>query len=583
MTGNRIRNKSYSCYICQKLVINISRHMKLVHVNDTSIAKILALPKNSLERRKEFAKITREGNFYHNCEVLRTKIGELILTRRPTFAERKKYSYSDYAPCPRCLGFMLKKNITHHVKYNCTENKIPNSSSHKHMDENNAMLAGMLGTFVSSDFTENILLKMRSDEITKICREDELIVKLGYMMYERYDITQRELIRQSMRQIGRLLLEIRKNNHHIKSLSECLQPRYFDSVIIATKSLCLTFSSVTNRPQFGIPSLALKIGYSLKKCANFERGNALRRGDIKKNKELESFLALMDIEWSMRISSNALNTLHVRKFNCTQLLPITSDLIKLNNYLETEIKNITKQIEKDLQPSRDTWYHLASITLSKIVVFNKRRSGETSKMTIEQYSARPLWSEQTTEESKNAMTEFEKQLARHFCLVEIYGKRGKKVPVLLTPDTKHAVDLLIKTRTLAGIPKENPYIFARSGSSLEYMRGHDCLRKCLSNVTLQSPENINGTKLRKYVATVTQLINLTENETDWLARHLGHDVRVHRDFYRLHESAVELTKISRLLMAVDNGEASRFAGRKLDEIELSGKYMSLTNSMFNNN
>ncbi|KAG5862139.1 hypothetical protein JTB14_035810 [Gonioctena quinquepunctata] len=375
------------------------------------------------------------------------------------------------------------------------------------------------------------------------------------MLYERYDITQRELIRQSMRQIGRLLLEIRKNNNHINSLSQCLQPRYFDSVINATKSLCLTFSSVTNRPQFGIPSLALKIGYSLKKCANFERGNALRRGDIKKNKELESFLALMDIEWSIRISSNALNTLHVRKFNCTQLLPITSDLIKLNNYLETEMKKLTEQIEVDLQPSRDIWYHLASITLSKIVVFNKRRSGETSKMTIEQYSTRPLWSEQTTEESKNAMTDFEKQLAKHFCVVEIYGKRGKKVPVLLTPDMKHAVDLLIKTRTLAGISKENPYVFARTGSSLEYMRGHNCLRKCLSNVTLQSPENINGTKLRKYVATVTQIINLTENETDWLARHLGHDIRVHRDFYRLHESAVELTKISRLLMAEDNGEA----------------------------
>lgn len=63
---------------------------------------------------------------------------------------------------------------------------------------------------------------------------------------------------------------------------------------------------------------------------------------------------------------------------------------------------------------------------------------------------------------------------------------------------------------------------------------------------LQSPENINGTKLQKFAATVTQVINVTENETYWLARHLGHDIRVHRDFYRLHESAVELTKISTL-------------------------------------
>ncbi|KAG5865126.1 hypothetical protein JTB14_030199 [Gonioctena quinquepunctata] len=95
--------------------------------------------------------------------------------------------------------------------------------------------------------------------------------------------------------------------------------------------------------------------------------------------------------------------------------------------------------------------------------------------------------------------------------------------------------------------------------------------KCIANVDLQMPENINDTKLRKYIASVSQVLNMTENETDWLVRHLGHDIRIHREFYRLHESSVELTKISRLLMAFDNGEATKFHGRKLNEIELTGE------------
>ncbi|XP_050505686.1 uncharacterized protein LOC126892429 [Diabrotica virgifera virgifera] len=61
---------------------------------------------------------------------------------------------------------------------------------------------------------------------------------------------------------------------------------------------------------------------------------------------------------------------------------------------------------------------------------------------------------------------------------------------------------------------------------------------------------------------------MSENEYDWLARHLGHDIRVHREFYRLHESAVELTKVSRLLIAVDKGEASRFAGKRIEDISI---------------
>lgn len=46
-------------------------------------------------------------------------------------------------------------------------------------------------------------------------------------------------------------------------------------------------------------------------------------------------------------------------------------------------------------------------------------------------------------------------------MVEIRGKRGRKVPVILTPEVKDSIDLLIKTRKAVGIPDENPYIFAR--------------------------------------------------------------------------------------------------------------------------
>lgn len=65
-------------------------------------------------------------------------------------------------------------------------------------------------------------------------------------------------------------------------------------------------------------------------------------------------------------------------------------------------------------------------------------------------------------------------------------------------------------------------------------------------------------------------LQLPNSELDWLATHLGHDISVHRNFYRLQESTLELAKVSKLLVAVDEGNASQMAGKKLDEIGLNG-------------
>ncbi|XP_018574901.1 uncharacterized protein LOC108913763 [Anoplophora glabripennis] len=61
---------------------------------------------------------------------------------------------------------------------------------------------------------------------------------------------------------------------------------------------------------------------------------------------------------------------------------------------------------------------------------------------------------------------------------------------------------------------------------------------------------------------------MSENEYDWLARHLGHDITVHKEFYRMHESAIELTEISRILLAVDQGEAQKYVGKHINEINI---------------
>lgn len=157
-------------------------------------------------------------------------------------------------------------------------------------------------------------------------------------------------------------------------------------------------------------------------------------------------------------------------------------------------------------------------------------------------------------------------------LIEITGKRNRKVPILLTQETKSAVELLITKRPSA-IPSANKFVFARATrGSLGHLRGWDCVSANVKEVQgyLKEPKAITSTKLRKYVATVSQTAALTEQDVDWLAKHLGHEIRVHREFYRLHESSIELAKVSKLLLAVDSGNIKNMAGKSLADMSVEG-------------
>ncbi|KAL0155304.1 hypothetical protein M9458_049567, partial [Cirrhinus mrigala] len=67
---------------------------------------------------------------------------------------------------------------------------------------------------------------------------------------------------------------------------------------------------------------------------------------------------------------------------------------------------------------------------------------------------------------------------------------------------------------------------------------------------------------------MSQILNLKDNELDQLASFLGHDIRVHRDYYRLPDATIEIAKISKLLLAMEKGNLARFQGKSLDEIEI---------------
>ena len=64
------------------------------------------------------------------------------------------------------------------------------------------------------------------------------------------------------------------------------------------------------------------------------------------------------------------------------------------------------------QPQLDDWSLLAQFTLTRLVIFNKRRGGEASKLALKVYQERLDWSKANSSEITKSLNEFEKELSR---------------------------------------------------------------------------------------------------------------------------------------------------------------------------
>lgn len=86
------------------------------------------------------------------------------------------------------------------------------------------------------------------------------------------------------------------------------------------------------------------------------------------------------------------------------------------------------------------------------------------------------------------------------------GMGARRVPLLLPADILVAMDELAKHRQSCGIPDSNIYLFALPSAN-GYVNGWQAMDRVAKAAKLAKPDLIHSTRLRKYVATVTQVIS----------------------------------------------------------------------------
>ena len=94
------------------------------------------------------------------------------------------------------------------------------------------------------------------------------------------------------------------------------------------------------------------------------------------------------------------------------------------------------------------------------------------------------------------------------------------------------------------------------------------LKKYVLKAKLQQSDLIPSTKLRKYVETMSHVLNMSHIEFLLVCRHMGHSIKVHEHFYQLPSQTLELAKISKLLIAVEGGDLNSLFRKKLNELDI---------------
>ncbi|XP_070401383.1 uncharacterized protein [Nothobranchius furzeri] len=537
------------CFVCKQGHFKIARHFKTHEKEDRDIAKALSFPSGSKKRKELLEKLRNRGNFMYNSEILTKGKGSLKV-------KRSAKGDGTYEYCIHCKGMFLRKELWRHMR------RCSSRTEEEHIGRKRVLgLASLMKSSCSETVESNVLKllsRMQDDDIASVVRNDFCLLRFIESLYSRHghDQSKHDYIRQKSRELGRFLITLRKISP-IVNLEKALKPEHFLTVIEAVKQTA-GFDKAKNN--YKTPSLALKIGHSLLKVSDLIHCHALMTADEPLIKSSEAFQKLYQSKWSEYISCSALTTMSDLNYNNAVKLPLTQDVAKLHKYLDKLTESAIKDLKADANATN--YSILAKTTLTKIILFNRRRVGEVSKMKLTNFMDR----NRSSTQEKMGLSEYEQKLCSYFERVELKGKRGRKVAVLLTPEMTRAVELMVTKRKECGIPDDNTYLFAVP-KCLTYYRGHDALRTLSEQCGAKKPEYLRSTQLRKEIATTSQILNLKDNELDQLADFLGHDISVHRQFYRLSEPTVQSAKISKLLLALEKGRLRELKGKTLDDIE----------------
>lgn len=410
--GRRVYDKRHYCLFCCNSYLKVSRHILDYHADEDMVKCLFEIDKDDEGRRKKLDYMRFKGDYLYNLKTLRTG-GELVVWRRP--APTDLVNVADYIPCQFCLVFITKSEMWRHHK---TCDFVTDGISRTIEASKLLLFPNQLLSSKRRELKALLVDKMKKDDISAIVIRDELILDYGSFQLENGGLRKMHSISERLRLMARVLRELRQSTKNSDmSLENFIRPEFFDNFVECTKALGgYAITSLDGEPvaSFSTPSVPLKIGYTLSKCAELLRGKGIKTKNPDMENAAESFMKLFVMEWSQRINVISHKTLNTNRFEKVQLLPVTEDLLKLREYLKVGIRIYTEKLSVEV--SMKNWRTLAEILGTRVTIFNRRRSSEVFQILISRYNERNKWKDSQVADFKDSLTPLEQKLMNRYYL-----------------------------------------------------------------------------------------------------------------------------------------------------------------------
>ncbi|MEQ2179979.1 hypothetical protein GOODEAATRI_030860, partial [Goodea atripinnis] len=539
-TKNKFFTTSNHCYVCGKGINKFARHLQKHADEEPEIAEAFSFPPHSTERKRLLDILRNRGNYNHNQEVLRSNTGALKVKRRP---KTDKTSSASFMCCPYCKGMMARAEMWKHIPNCVTRTSDTAASANKSVISETEESESVQK--IPPD-VKKILSGMEKDKTTLVIQNDDLLIQLAKSLCRKYrnDPGKEHYVQEKLREMGTLLLDLHKRT--ILTFEDAIQPKNFSKVVNSVKNI-VGFDPIMQR--YIKRGLAFNLGNSLKRIANIVLNGTNSSETMRSCAKI--FIDKCVKEWGGLVSDPTRASLRGQKVSSPSTIPFTRDVQVFHTYLERLSTSATESLTTCEDPQ--VYNALSRVTLAQVSVLSKCTS-EVSEMTLKSFVERG---------------DSTKVLSKHFIRINILSKNGLNVAVLLTSQLVSALTLLISKRLACGVHEDNPYLFAKPDlCSTSHYHGAHCIKSFSNLCRAENPENLRAAHLCKHMARIFQILNLENDELEHLSELLGHEIQTNREYYRSPEAAVELAKISKLLLAKEKGSLERFKGSSLEEVEI---------------
>lgn len=467
---------------------------------------------------------------------------ELSTERRPN--EKFQRDATDFETCSNCLGSYAPSTLRHHFR-TCTNKEFFGERVAK---EKSRQIEARVHAEACNVLVDKVFPSMHQTDASLSIRFDWIIITYANVLcFNLSPHDQLLTVKKYLREAGHLLIAVRSICTEVSDFASLYNAKYCNAVITA---IHIVAKYDDNLKAFKSPGTAAALVTLVNTIGDHLKVEYIRLDNNVKKKNVSRFLKVFHHDSKTKINKMVtINRLKARREK-PENIPTTDDVEKLATYLDKERTACFLTLsEKYL---KQNWRRLVELTSMSILVFNRKRVGDTQNVLLSEYNNREFVNNHKSPESSNDIIKSRMQ---------IRGKLYRTVPVLLKESFEKCLELLLHYRKKTGVPEHNHYLFALPSKSGKIIRikADVLFRKFSNECNADNPSSLRGTNLRKHFASLCGTMDLSDNDVSNIAQFMGHSEKVHRDVYRQSTLQQEVKKMSTLL-DIAQGKNSSLAG-----------------------